>query len=132
MKRTIVFLMVVGIGLTTLYADNIFAMWRGLMRSISGNPTITNYSDILTLEMGDGCHAYFTQKGDTIYCIETVCAPVCSSVVKAYDKNWNYVRDVKPTIPGTFVQAFFDGDQNIIWEDNTAQLSDSLTQNYFQ
>ena len=50
--------------------------------------------------------------------IQTVCAPVCSSIVYMYDADGSRIRTVLPPSHLTFAEAYMEGD-SIKWTDNT-------------
>jgi hypothetical protein len=54
---------------------------------------------------------------DTIIVIHTVCAPVCSSCARAYDKEWKYIGNVVPSIKTASPEAYIENGR-LLWRDN--------------
>lgn len=61
--------------------------------------------------------------GDSILVIHTVCAPVCSSCVRVYNKEWYYVRTLTPPFRSPFPEAYIDNGR-LLWRDNYPLLLD--------
>lgn len=55
--------------------------------------------------------------GDSIYIVETACAPICSSCVRVYNKEWILIEEVTPTVTSVFPLASFENGR-IVWTDN--------------
>ncbi len=77
----------------------------------------------LRVHIADGVEYSLLVQNDTINFIQTVCAPVCASIVKQYTSDWQYLQTVAPTIQGVFVEAKLQ-DGTIIYQDNTPELLD--------
>ena len=56
-------------------------------------------------------------KGDSIFVVMTVCAPQCSSCARIYNKEWQPLHDVRPTVQSVFPLASIE-DRKIVWRDN--------------
>ena len=56
-------------------------------------------------------------KADSIYVIHTVCAPICSSHVRVYNKEWQSIGVVKAPFKSAFPEAYIE-DNRILWRDN--------------
>ena len=54
---------------------------------------------------------------DSIYVIHTVCAPICSSHVRVYNKEWQSIGVVKAPFKSAFPEAYIE-DNRILWRDN--------------
>ena len=73
----------------------------------------------LTMSITNDVEYQLLQKADTTYFIQTVCAPICSSVVKAYIANWMYVGRVNaPFNDAVFPKAEIK-DGELQWTDCT-------------
>ena len=55
--------------------------------------------------------------GDSIVVIHTVCAPVCSSRVRVYNKEWQEIGIMRPPFKSAFPEAYVE-DGNLLWRDN--------------
>lgn len=61
--------------------------------------------------------------GDSIIVIHTVCAPVCSSCARVYNKEWTLIGTITPPFRSPFPEAYIE-DGRLLWRDNYPQLLD--------
>ena len=54
---------------------------------------------------------------DSIVVVHTVCAPICSSCVRVYNKEWQFLGNLTPPIKTTFSEAYIE-DGKLLWRDN--------------
>ena len=54
---------------------------------------------------------------DSIIVIHTVCAPICSSHVRVYNKVWEEIGVLKAPFKSAFPEAYIENDR-ILWRDN--------------
>lgn len=54
---------------------------------------------------------------DSIIVIHTVCAPICSSHVRVYNKEWKEMGILKAPFRSAFPEAYIE-DSRILWRDN--------------
>lgn len=54
---------------------------------------------------------------DSICVIHTVCAPICSSHVRVYNKEWQYLGVLKAPFKSAFPEAYIENNK-ILWRDN--------------
>jgi hypothetical protein len=54
---------------------------------------------------------------DSIVVVHTVCAPICSSCVRVYNKEWQFLGNLIPPIKTTFPEAYIE-DGKLLWRDN--------------
>lgn len=54
---------------------------------------------------------------DSILVIHTVCAPICSSHVRVYNKEWQYLGVLKAPFKSAFPEAYIENNK-LIWRDN--------------
>ena len=55
--------------------------------------------------------------GDSVVVVHTVCAPICSSHVRVYNKEWEYIGTIKPDFKSAFPEAYIQ-DEKLYWRDN--------------
>lgn len=55
--------------------------------------------------------------GDSIIVIHTICAPICSSCARVYNKEWRFLGDLTPPIKTAFPEAYIE-DGKLLWRDN--------------
>ena len=61
--------------------------------------------------------------GDSIIVIHTVCAPVCSSCARVYNKEWHFIGTLTPPFQSPFPEAYIENGK-LLWRDNYPQLLD--------
>ena len=54
---------------------------------------------------------------DSIVVVHTVCAPICSSCARVYNKEWQFLGNLTPPIKTTFPEAYIE-DGKLLWRDN--------------
>ena len=54
---------------------------------------------------------------DSILVIHTVCAPICSSHVRVYNKEWQYLGVLKAPFKSAFPEAYIENNK-LLWRDN--------------
>ena len=54
---------------------------------------------------------------DSILVIHTVCAPICSSHVRIYNKEWQYLGALKAPFKSAFPEAYIENNK-LLWRDN--------------
>ena len=54
---------------------------------------------------------------DSIIVIHTVCAPMCSSHARVYNKEWQVIGELKAPFRSIFPEAYIE-DNHILWRDN--------------
>lgn len=57
------------------------------------------------------------EMGDSIIVIHTVCAPICSSCARVYNKEWQFLGNMTPPIKTAFPEAYIE-EGKIVWRDN--------------
>jgi hypothetical protein len=54
---------------------------------------------------------------DSIIVIHTVCAPICSSCARVYNKEWKFLGNMTPPIKTVFPEAYIE-EGKLLWRDN--------------
>ena len=54
---------------------------------------------------------------DSIIVIHTICAPICSSCARVYNKEWKFLGNMTPPIKTVFPEAYIE-DGKLLWRDN--------------
>ena len=54
---------------------------------------------------------------DSILVIHTICAPICSSHVRVYNKEWQYLGALKAPFKSAFPEAYIENNK-LLWRDN--------------
>ena len=55
--------------------------------------------------------------GDSIVVIHTVCAPICSSHARVYNKEWQVIGELQAPFTSIFPEAYIE-DGQLLWRDN--------------
>lgn len=91
---------------------------------LGGQPEVeTEAGNYTRIRMADSCYTEVLDYGDSLLVVQTVCAPVCSSRARVYNKEWTLLRDVEPTVTGIFPYATIT-DGQLRWEDHTDRILD--------
>ena len=54
---------------------------------------------------------------DTISVIHTVCAPICSSRARVFNKEWQEIGVLRPPFQSIFPEAYIENGK-LLWRDN--------------
>ena len=54
---------------------------------------------------------------DSIIVIHTVCAPICSSHARVYNKEWQVIGELQAPFTSIFPEAYIE-DGQLLWRDN--------------
>ena len=54
---------------------------------------------------------------DSIIVIHTVCAPICSSHARVYNKEWQLMGELQAPFTSIFPEAYIE-DGQLLWRDN--------------
>lgn len=102
-----------------------------LENSYGGKSFVSIKTDsYIRLEVAEGFSLEILKDSISFILIQTACAPVCSSIVRQYEGNWMYMREIKPEQDGIFMLAkVIDG--NIVWEDQTPLLLDDEEKRHY-
>lgn len=60
---------------------------------------------------------------DSVLVVESVCAPICSSTARVFDKNDKLLRTIAPKSEGILPFAWIENGE-LHWRDNTGQMLD--------
>ena len=86
---------------------------------VGGNPEIVVQDSIYEKIALTDSSTLEVYKGDSIFVVLTVCAPQCSSCARVYNKEWEYLYPIEPTISTIFPLATIDPKTGkITWTDN--------------
>ena len=64
----------------------------------------------------------YEYESDSTLVIETVCAPICSSRARVYNKEWLLLHSYDTPADAIFPEAKVDSLGHLIWQDNSGQL----------
>ena len=119
MKKQLLFI------LLTLLPACIFAQESVLERIIAdvqalgGSPEVViEQGAYAKVRLADSCYLETYHYGDSILLVQTVCAPLCSSVARMYDSQWTLLHPMPTPDAYTLPQAFIDNNGAIRWQEN--------------
>ena len=119
MKKQLLFI------LLTLLSACIFAQESVLERIIAdvqalgGSPEVViEQGAYAKVRLADSCYLETYHFGDSILLVQTVCAPLCSSVARMYDSQWTLLHPMPAPAAYTLPQAFIDSNGAIRWQEN--------------
>ena len=119
MKKQLLFI------LLTLLPACIFAQESVLERIIAdvqalgGSPEVViEQGAYAKVRLADSCYLETYHYGDSILLVQTVCAPLCSSVARMYDSRWTLLHPIPAPDAYTLPQAFIDSNGDIRWQEN--------------
>ena len=119
MKKQLLFI------LLTLLPACIFAQESVLERIIAdvqamgGSPEVEiEEGAYAKVRLADSCYLETYHYGDSILLVQTVCAPLCSSVAQMYDSHWTLLHPVPAPEAYTLPQAIINKNGNICWQEN--------------
>ncbi len=83
-----------------------------------------NYSRYV---LRDSCTIEILEYSDSVLVVETVCAPLCSSTARIYNKEYKLLHSIRPAETGMLPYAWIENGE-LHWRDNTMQLWDKEEQ----
>ncbi len=94
------------------------------LMALGTNPRVVTEGQYTRYELPDSCRVEVVDYGDSALVVETVCAPICSSRARIYNKDNHLIRTITPTIQGIFPYATLDEHYVLHWVDNTDLILD--------
>lgn len=89
-----------------------------VVTSLNGQPVTEVETDTYSrIRMADSCYVEVVTYPDSFLVVQTACVPVCNSRVRVYNKEWQLIREVEPTVNSTLPFAYFQND-TLVWKDN--------------
>ena len=102
----------------------IYEQWFDEVAAIGGEPYVEYMDSVYKkIKLADSCYVEVYNYGDSVLLVQTVCAPLCSSVAQIYDSQWKLRHTVSAPENYTLPQAFIE--QGILrWEENYKDEND--------
>ena len=89
------------------------------VQAVGGSPEVEiEEGAYAKVRLADSCYLETYHYGDSILLVQTVCAPLCSSVARMYDSHWTLLHPVPAPDAYTLPQAFIDSNGTIRWQEN--------------
>ena len=89
------------------------------VQAVGGSPEVEiEEGAYAKVRLADSCYIETYHYGDSILLVQTVCAPLCSSVARMYDSQWTLLHPVPAPDTYTLPQAFINNNGTIRWQEN--------------
>lgn len=86
--------------------------------ALNGQPVAEVETDTYSrIRIADSCYVEVVSYPDSFLVVQTACVPICNSRVRVYNKEWQMIREVEPTIVTSLPFAYFEND-TLVWKDN--------------
>ncbi len=86
--------------------------------ALNGSPVAEVETDTYArVRLADSCYVEVVSYPDSFLVVETVCVPICNSRAHIYNKEWQRLHEVTPTVDSQLPFACFSSD-TLVWQDN--------------
>lgn len=87
--------------------------------------TLTLKDNYAKYQMADSCYVEVLNYKDSCLIVETVCAPVCSSCARVYNKEGEILRTISNPYPHAIFPLAHIENGILLWSDNTEEILDN-------
>lgn len=100
-------------------AGDVFTDMLENYRKLGGKPEVMEQTEkYMHVSLSDSAYVEM-YVADNILVVYTVCAPICSSCARVYNKEWKYLFPLEPPFVSVFPLATMDRETGrIVWTDN--------------
>lgn len=99
--------------------ESVFEQIIADVQAVGGSPEVEiEEGAYAKVRLADSCYLETYHYGDSILLVQTVCAPLCSSVAQMYDSHWALLHPVPAPEAYTLPQAIINKNGNICWQEN--------------
>ena len=118
MRKRILTILLLGSSLLSFAEGDVVAQLITDLMHMGGKPVVTEEREgYVRVQLTDSATIEAYEWADSIVVIRTVCAPQCSSCARIYNKEWQPLHEVKPTVQSVFpLASIVDG--KIVWRNN--------------
>jgi hypothetical protein len=109
MKRIIIFFIALFLNVASYYS---FAQQTTTAEQLNSNAVASEQRSAEPISIRDTIAL-----GDSVIVIHTVCAPICSSHVRVFDKEGKEIGRLRPPFKSTFPEAYVE-EGKLLWRDN--------------
>ena len=89
------------------------------VQAVGGSPEVEiEEGAYAKVRLADSCYLETFHYDDSILLVQTVCAPLCSSVARMYDIHWTLLHPVPAPDAYTLPQAFINENGTLRWQEN--------------
>ena len=100
-------------------AGDVFTDMLENYRKLGGKPEVMEQTEkYMHVSLSDSAYVEM-YVADNILVVYTVCAPICSSCARVYNKEWKFLFPLEPPFVSVFPLATMDRETGrIVWSDN--------------
>lgn len=100
-------------------AGDVFTDMLENYRKLGGKPEVMEQTEkYMHVSLSDSAYVEMFV-ADNVIVVYTVCAPVCSSCARVYNKEWKFLFPLEPPFVSVFPLATMDRETGrIVWTDN--------------
>lgn len=119
MKRFFLSISLVVASLCTYAAGDVFTDMLENYRKLGGKPEVMEQTEkYMLVSLSDSAYVEM-YVADNVIVVYTVCAPICSSCARVYNKEWKYLFPLEPPFTSVFPLATMDRETGrVVWTDN--------------
>ena len=119
MKKQLLFILLTLLPACTFAQESVLERIIADVQALGGSPEIViEQGAYAKVRLADSCFLETFHYGDSILLVQTVCAPLCSSVARMYDSQWKLLHPMPAPAAYTLPQAFIDSNGAIRWQEN--------------
>lgn len=118
MKQNLLLILLTFLPLHTMAQESVLEQIITDVFALDGSPEVEARNNSYFVKLADSCYLETFHYGDSILLVQTVCAPLCSSVARMYDSHWTLLHPVPAPDAYTLPQAFIDENGTIRWQEN--------------
>ena len=86
--------------------------------AFNGSPVAEIETDTYSrIRLTDSCYVEVVTYPDSFLVVQTACVPQCNSRACVYNKEWQRLHEVEPTVDSQLPYAYFEND-TLVWKDN--------------
>ena len=100
-------------------AGDVFTDMLENYRKLGGKPEVMEQTEkYMHVSLSDSAYVEM-YVADNVIVVYTVCAPICSSCARVYNKEWKFLFPLEPPFVSVFPLATMDRETGrIVWTDN--------------
>lgn len=119
MKKQLLFILLTLLPACTFAQESVLERIIADVQALGGSPEVViDQGAYVKVRLADSCYLETYHFGDSILLVQTVCAPLCSSVARMYDSQWTLLHPIPAPDAYPLPQAFIDSNGAIWWQEN--------------
>lgn len=119
MKKQLLFILLTLLPACIFAQESVLEQIIADVQALGGTPEVViDQGAYAKVRLADSCYLETYHYGDSILLVQTVCAPLCSSVARMYDSRRTLLHPIPAPDAYTLPQAFIDSNGAIRWQEN--------------